>query len=98
MLTRNLQTGLTFVELLVALIIAAILAVIAMPTFGSSAPNCDDPNARQGPLMRAKIGQVTGDIGKIHMALSAHIATRLAALTDRLVNVHHAVQGESEEG
>src|SRR6056300_1761088 len=63
------QQGMTFVELLVALAIAAILAVIALPMFGSAAPNCDNPNARQGPLMRAKIGQVTGDLGEIHMAI-----------------------------
>lgn len=64
------QSGLTFVELLVGLIIAAILVTIAIPMFGSNEPNCDSPDARQGPLMRAKISQVTSEIGEIHMALS----------------------------
>lgn len=60
----------TLAELLIALLIASILAVFALPMFGSGAPNCDSPDAKQGPIMRAKIAQVTGDIGKIHMALS----------------------------
>ena len=64
------QSGMTFVELLASIVIAAILAAIAIPMFGSSEPNCDNPDARQSPLMRAKIAQVTGDIGEIHMALS----------------------------
>lgn len=64
------QHGMTFVELLVVLIIAAILAVIAIPMFGGATPDCDNPDARQGPLMRARIGQVSGDLGEIHMAIS----------------------------
>ena len=64
------QSGITFIELLVTLVIAAILAGIAVPMFSGSTPNCDNPDARQGPMMRAKIAQVTGDIGEIHMALS----------------------------
>jgi len=63
------QDGFTFTELLITLVIAAILASIAIPMFGSAAPNCDSPDARQGPLMRAKLAQVTGDIGRIHMVL-----------------------------
>lgn len=66
----NRQNGMTLLELLAALIIASILAVIAMPMFGKAGPDCDNPNARQGPLMRARIGQVTGDLGKIHLAAS----------------------------
>ena len=62
----------TFVELLIAMVIAAILATIAVPFFSGSAPNCDNPDARQGPMMRAKIAQVTGEIGEIHMALSRY--------------------------
>lgn len=64
------QSGLTFVELLVALVIAAILAAIATPMFGGNEMNCDSPDARQGPMMRAKLAQITGDLGEIHMALS----------------------------
>lgn len=59
----------TFLELLVTLIIGAILTVIAVPMFGGSTPDCDNPNARQGPLMRSKIAKVTGDLGRIHLAL-----------------------------
>lgn len=64
------QSGMTFLELLIALVIAGILAAIAVPMFGGSEPNCDSPDARQGPMMRAKLAQITGDLGRIHMALS----------------------------
>ena len=64
------QHGVTIFDLLIALVIASILAATAVAAYGSSKPNCDNPDARQGPLMRAKIGQVTGDIGTIHMAAS----------------------------
>lgn len=67
----NRQEGLTFVELLVALVIGAILATIALPMYGATTPDCDNPGARQGPLMRSRIGQVTSDIGRIHLAVSA---------------------------
>ena len=64
------QNGFTLTELLLIVTVVAILAAIAVPMFGQSAPDCDSPNARQGPLMRARIAQVIGDIGQIHMALS----------------------------
>ncbi|HEX9852626.1 MAG TPA: prepilin-type N-terminal cleavage/methylation domain-containing protein [Woeseiaceae bacterium] len=64
------QSGITIFELLIALVVAAILATIAAPLFGKSGPDCDNPNARQGPLMRARIAQVTSDIGNIHIAAS----------------------------
>jgi len=64
------QSGFTFPELLVTLVIAAILAVLALPGFGGANPDCDNPNAIQGPLMRSKIAQITGDLGEIHMAAS----------------------------
>ena len=65
------QKGLTFLELLIAIVILSILSTMAVAKYGAATPNCDSPDARQGPLMRAKIGQVTGDIGKIHMAVSS---------------------------
>ena len=68
----SFQNGMTFAEVLIVVVIAAILTVFAVPMFGNASPNCDDPDARQGPMMRAKIAQVTGDIGKIHMALSRY--------------------------
>lgn len=61
--------GFTFIELLVTLVIMAVLATIATPLFGSSKPDCDNPDARQSPLMRAKLAKITGDMGKIHMSL-----------------------------
>jgi general secretion pathway protein G len=61
------QQGFTFFELSIALVIAAILAVIAVPTFGSSEPNCESPDARQGILFRARMAKVTSDIAEIHM-------------------------------
>jgi Tfp pilus assembly protein PilE len=62
------QRGITVIELLVGVTVAIILAIIAVPLFGGAGPNCDDPDARQSALMRARIAQITGDIGKIHMA------------------------------
>ena len=61
------QRGFTLIELIIALAVAAIMAIIAGAVYGKSEPNCDSPDARQGPLMRAKIGRVTGDIGRIHL-------------------------------
>lgn len=64
------QKGFTLLELLMVVVIAAILATFALPLLGSTAPDCANPDARQGPMMRAKIAQITGDIGEIHMAAS----------------------------
>lgn len=62
------EQGLTLIELLIALVFAAVLASVAIATYGSSEADCSNPSARQSPLMRSKIGQVTGDIGEIFMA------------------------------
>ena len=64
------QRGMTIFELLIALVVASILGTMAVWAYGSSAPDCGDPNRKQSPLMRAKIAQVSGDLGEIHMALS----------------------------
>lgn len=65
----NNQRGLTFLELLIILVIGSILAVFANTVFGTSEVDCDSPGGKQSPMMRARIGQVTGDIGKIHMEI-----------------------------
>ena len=75
------QRGFTLGELLIALVILSILAAVAIPMFGSNGPNCDNADARQGPLMRAKIGKVTGDIGQIHIE-----ATQFVLSTNRYPN------------
>ena len=64
------QKGFTIFEVLIALVIASILGVLSSWAMGSGAPDCSNPDAKQNPLMRAKISQVSGDLGKIHMALS----------------------------
>jgi general secretion pathway protein G len=64
------QRGMTLAEVMVILVIVGVLTAIAMPMFGSNEPDCDNPDARQGPLMRAKIGGIIGDIGKIHIEAS----------------------------
>ena len=66
------QRGFSFLEVLVALVIASILGTISVWAFGSSAPDCSNPNAKQNPLMRAKIADISGDLGQIHMALSRY--------------------------
>ncbi len=63
------QSGITLLELLAALFVVAILVAVAIPTFGKSEIDCDDANARPGPMMRARIAQTIGDIGEIHMAI-----------------------------
>ncbi len=64
------QRGVTIFELLIALVLVSILASFAMAVYGSGEPDCDNPNARQGPLLRGKIAQVIGDIGEIHLTAS----------------------------
>ena len=64
------QYGFTIFELLIALVIASIFAAFAIANYGSSEVDCDNPNAKQDPLIRAKIGDVMGDLGIIHMAVS----------------------------
>ena len=66
----NKQRGLTFLELLIILVIGSILAVFANALYGSGEVDCDNPGSKQSPMMRARISQVTGDIGKIHMQIS----------------------------
>lgn len=63
----NRQKGLTLIELLAALSIAAILAVFAQYMFGGNGLNCDNPNGRPSYLMRAKIAAITADIGEIKL-------------------------------
>lgn len=64
------QAGFTIFELLIALVISSILGSMAVAFYGSSEPNCDNPDARQSPLMKGKIADVMGDLGEIHMAAS----------------------------
>jgi general secretion pathway protein G len=64
------QKGITFLELLITLFVAAILATFAVSRFGNTEPNCDSPDARQSPLMRSKISAAAADIGRIHLAAS----------------------------
>lgn len=64
------QDGFSIFELLIALVIASILGTISVWAFGSSAPDCSNPDAKQNPLMRAKIAETSGNLGEIHMALS----------------------------
>ena len=66
----NGQNGFTLLELMIALVIASILGTVAVGLFGGAEADCSSPDARQGPMMRAKMGQVVGDLGEIHMAAS----------------------------
>ena len=66
------QSGLTTAELLSVLLIAGILVTVAVPVFSDSSIDCDDPSARPSPMMRARIAEVTGDLGEIHLVLSRY--------------------------
>jgi general secretion pathway protein G len=61
------QRGYTLRDLLITMVIASILVAVATPMYGDNGPDCDNTDSRQGPLMRAKIGKVTVDIGLIHI-------------------------------
>ncbi len=56
--------GFSMVELLVVLIIVGILALFGSIMFGGEI-DCED--ARPGPIARAKIANVIGAIGAVHM-------------------------------
>ena len=64
------QPGFSLVEMMVVVAVAAILAIIGQAFFTGGDPNCDSPDARQGPLVRSRIAQVSGDLGKILLAAS----------------------------
>ena len=58
----NRQKGFTFLQLLVAMVIVGILAVIALPNYGGDI-NCDaGPGGKPGPVMRAKQSQMISGI------------------------------------
>ena len=61
------QRGYTLGELLTTMAVALVVAGLAVPIYNSNGLDCDSTDSRQGPLMRAKIGKVTGDIGQIHI-------------------------------
>jgi general secretion pathway protein G len=60
------QRGFTLLELLIGVVVLAIFTIIAIPVF-SSAINCDEPDSRPGPLMRAKISQVISELVMINL-------------------------------
>lgn len=64
------QDGITLLELLIGLVVASILGTVAVFLFGANEVDCSSPDARQSPLMRARMAQVIGDLGDIHMAAS----------------------------
>ena len=63
----NKQNGYSLMELLIALVIAGILAVIAIPMFGGSGIDCNDKDHRLGYTERARVANATGALGEINI-------------------------------
>jgi general secretion pathway protein G len=61
------QRGYTLGELLTTMAVALVVVSLAAPIYNNNGPDCDSTDSHQGPLMRSKIGKVTGDIGRIHI-------------------------------
>ena len=68
---RNLQRGVTFLELMVALVIAGILATFAIATFGGPGIDCKDKNSKGlahiSYTERARVAAAKGEIGAIFL-------------------------------
>ena len=64
------QKGVTVLELIVGLVVAAILATVAIPSFFSGDPDSSSVDARQSPMVRSKISRISSDIAKINIAAS----------------------------
>lgn len=66
---RKNMKGFSLFSLLMALAIVGILGTFSMAMYGKPGINCDDPNARVGYFMRAKIAAITADIGAMNLVL-----------------------------
>lgn len=66
---RKIMKGFSLFSLLMALAIIGILGTFAIAMYGKPGLNCDDPNARPGYLVRAKIAAITADIGAMNIEL-----------------------------
>lgn len=66
---KKSMKGSSFFSVLMTLAIVGILGTFAMAMYGKPGMNCDDPNARVGYFMRAKIAAITADIGAMNLAL-----------------------------
>ncbi len=66
--------GFTLLDLMIALMVAALLTVIALPAYN-------------GVMQRARVAAAIGDIGEIHIALETFLTTGTGALPASLAPI-----------
>lgn len=61
------QKGFTFISVISALAISAVLVAWGIGAFPNAGIDCKNPNVRPGFIMRAKIANVVGSLGVVHL-------------------------------
>lgn len=64
--------GFSLISLMITIAVAGILWMIGQPTFNNQAIDCKNPDARFGYTNRAKLANITGALGIVHLKLERH--------------------------